>query len=200
MFIAFSYTVAKEVWQKTDFDTTVKLQDRISREYDSFFSYFSLLGSIELTLGAALLLAILSFLRFKILAFLGWLMIIPATAFEVLGKILIFHPSTPVLFQRSVLEADLPSFYIHTNFSYPSGHVTRTAFFITVFLSLIIFSKKDPLFKLVALSLLLGLGFMMVLTRVYLGEHWLSDTIGGGFLGASFGLFASCLIVKGKGK
>lgn len=192
--------MAKESWIKIDFDTTVKVQDRISRQFDPFFSYFSLLGSIEVTIGAAFLLAILSFLRFKFLAFLGWLMIIPATAFEVLGKILIFHPSTPVVFQRSVLEVDLPSFYVHTNFSYPSGHVTRTAFFITVFLSLIVFSKKDPFFKLITLSLLLGLGFMMILTRVYLGEHWLSDTIGGGFLGVSFGLFASCLIVKGKKK
>lgn len=195
IFTIFSYTVAKELWQQIDFDTTVKLQDRIPREYDELFSYLSLIGSVEVTFGIVGLLALLSLLRFKILPFLGWLVIIPATIVEVFGKLMLFHPSTPVLFHRNVLETDLPSFYVHTNFSYPSGHMTRTSFLITVFIIILIFRWKNRFSKVFLISGLIFFGFMMSLTRVYLGEHWLSDVIGGGLLGVSSGVFAAIFII-----
>lgn len=199
-FTIFSYTVAKEAWQRVDFDTTVKLQDRISRIYDDEFSYFSILGSVEVTLGLAVLLASLSLVRLKILSFLGWLMIIPATIIEVIGKLILFHPATPVLFHRNVLETDLPSFYVETNFSYPSGHMTRSSFLITIFIILILFRLKGVFLKTMLVAGLLFLGFMMALTRIYLGEHWLSDVLGGWLLGISAGLFASVLILAKKKK
>ena len=198
VFTIFSYTVAKEVWQKIDFDITVKIQDKIPRNYDEIFSYFSILGSAEITVGLAIIMAGLSIIRLKLLAFIGWLMIVPATVVEVLGKLMLFHPSTPVLFHRNVLETDLPSFYIHTNFSYPSGHMTRSAFLITVFLMILVFRWKNKFSKLILISGLIFFGFMMAMTRVYLGEHWTSDVIGGGLLGLSSGLFASIFIIGKK--
>lgn len=193
LFTAFSYSVAKERWQRTDFDSTVKLQDRIPRRFDAPFSYFSLLGSAEITVGMSLILAFWALVRWRLWAFLGWLMILPASAVEVFGKLVLYHPGPPVLFHRSIIATQLPSFYVHTDFSYPSGHLTRTFFLLTIFL-LLALSWKNRWPKILAVFLILFLAAMMAATRVYLGEHWLSDVVGGALLGISFGLLATALI------
>lgn len=205
-FIFFSYTVAKDRWQQIDFDTTVKLQDKISSGFnpeqtqriDGLFSYFSILGSVEVMLGFCLIAAGWSFFKGRWLAILGWLIMVPALVVEIFGKLVLFHPGPPVFFHRSLLPTGLPSFYVYTNFSYPSGHMMRTIFIATVLACLIIFSPRNSLSKLIVLLVLAGSAFIMGLTRVYLGEHWVSDVIGGGLLGLSAGLFGSVLILREK--
>lgn len=181
-----------------DFDTTVKVQDHLSRKFDLIFSYFSLLGSVEVTLSFCLILSFLSILRGKPLAILGWFMVIPASIGEIFGKLVLFHPAPPVFFHRSLLPTSLPSFYVHTDFSYPSGHMTRTIFIITIFICIVIFSSKNTLAKFTICCALLSLAFIMGLTRVYLGEHWLSDVLGGSILGVGVGLFGLILILQRK--
>src|SRR3989344_4024905 len=88
-FTLFSYSVAKEFWQQFDFDTTVKIQDRIPRSFDEYFSYLSVLGSAEVTVGIAGILALISLIRLKIKNFLAWSMIVPATIVEIFGKLVL---------------------------------------------------------------------------------------------------------------
>lgn len=197
-FTYFSYTVAKEGWTQFDFDTTVKLQDRIPQRFDKYFSYLSLLGSAEVTFGFCLILALLALSRLNILAALGWFMIVPAVAAEVFGKMVLYHPAPPVFLHRTISQVILPSFYVHTNFSYPSGHMVRTAFIATVLIILLMVSSTNRLYKLTSAFFLLGLITLMGITRVSLGEHWVSDVIGGAILGMASALFASVLILKPK--
>lgn len=198
LFIIFSYTVAKEMWQQIDFDTTVKLQDKIPRRFDKEFSYLSLLGSVEVTFLMAGIFAVFNLVRLKMWAFLAWLLVIPASFVELVGKLILFHPAPPVLLHRSIIETTLPSFYIHTNFSYPSGHLIRTTFILTLFLVMTLFSSRSRVVKMMVIALLLGLMLMMSLTRVYLGEHWTSDVVGGGLLGVSAALVASAFVIGKK--
>lgn len=196
LFTYFSYVVAKERVNQFDFDTTVKLQDRIPRKFDQIFSYFSILGSAEVTVGVCVVFAFKALLKFKIKEILGWSMIVPATIAEIFGKSVLFHPAPPKFLHRGLLPTTLPSFYVHTNFSYPSGHMMRTIFLVTIFMVLIILSSKNVFFKLTTLVILLTLSFLMGLTRVYLGEHWFSDVLGGALLGAGSGLLATVLILR----
>ncbi|OGE44118.1 hypothetical protein A3B45_04180 [Candidatus Daviesbacteria bacterium RIFCSPLOWO2_01_FULL_39_12] len=194
-FTYLSYTVAKERWQSLDFDTMVKIQDHIPRKFDQLFSYATLLGDWEVTLTFCVLMSALMLLRKRFWAFLGWLIIIPATIAEVFGKLVLFHPSPSVFFYRTILPSSLPQFYVHTNFSYPSGHMTRTIFIITIIFILVLFSKQSYFLKFVEITLLIFLALTLALTRIYLGEHWLSDVLGGLLLGFGMGLFASVLIL-----
>ncbi len=198
LFTVFSYSVAKEHWLQIDFDTTVKLQDHIQRRFDGVFSYFSLLGSAEVTIGFCLVLSLLALFRKKWLAVVGWLTIVPASMGEIFGKLMVFHPGPPQFMHRSLLPTSLPRFYVHTNFSYPSGHMTRTIFIITVFACMLIFSRRSHSSKFIILCSLSFLAFMMSMTRIYLGQPWLSAVIGGSLLGVASGFFASLLILRIK--
>lgn len=196
VFTYFSYTVAKERWQKIDFDTMVKIQDKIPTRFDENFSLLSLLGSAEVTVGFCIVMAVLALMRFKIMTVLAWAMIVPASVVEVFGKLVLYHPGPPLFFHRTTLATHLPSFYVHTEFSYPSGHMTRTIFIITVLACLVLYSSKNLILRYILVSLLIGFGVLMGVTRVSLGEHWLSDVIGGGLLGISMGLLSSSLILR----
>ncbi|OGE64689.1 hypothetical protein A3J13_00785 [Candidatus Daviesbacteria bacterium RIFCSPLOWO2_02_FULL_36_8] len=197
-FTYFSYIVAKEKYIQIDFDTTVKLQDHIPRRFDEYFSLLSILGSAEVTVGFCVVMAFLSLIKFKILPILGWAMIIPASLAEVFGKLVLYHPAPPVFLHRTLLPTGLPSFYVHTDFSYPSGHMTRTVFIATILLSFAMFQSKDHVQRLVSIIAIVSVIALMFVTRIYLGEHWLSDVIGGTILGIGMGFLASVLILRVK--
>lgn len=133
---------------------------------DVFASAVSVLGQAEVTAGIALGLAVARWRRRLDTATVPLLLAV-VTAIEVALKLIVPQPPPPEELSRTV---ELVPF-VHVPFAgaFPSGHVARIAFLAGV--------ARVPLWLAVSVVAL------MMVTRVYLADHWPSDALGGLLLG-----------------
>lgn len=192
-FIGFSYLVAKETFTQLDFDLTVKFQDKIPRRFDEIFSWFSVLGSAEVSMTIWLTLVILTLFKRLWWTTLALFSLPLALAMEVYGKLFVQHPAPPFMFYRGVVDVNFPINFTHTNYSYPSGHETRTAFII-VFLMLYFYFRLSKKVQIFVQPTLLGILVIMTVSRIYLGEHWSTDVFGGFLVGVAFGILSGATV------
>lgn len=191
VFLIFSLLVIIGVFTKTDQFITVTVQNYLAKTLDTPLSFLSLLGAFEVT--TLFLAIVLFFLKLKrgliVLLIFGLGM-----GIELLGKIFLYHPGPPKMFFRYNLDIIFPSAYVQTGHSFPSGHSFRTTF-LALLISYLIFQSKRLSIKSkkILTTLCFIFLFLMLVSRVSLGEHWTTDVVGGLLLGlglANLSIFA----------
>lgn len=120
----------------------------------------------------------------------GWALapfafVIPV-ALELILKIAIHQPLVPSQFFR---DDSYPLATLSLPNSFPSGHAIRCGFFVTFLAFFVDWDNRT-------VSWIAGAGLILTavltgFTRVYLGDHWLSDVVAGLILGATTALFVA---------
>ncbi len=206
LFYFFSREVKRGFLHQADFNTTVRIQDEIDRStrlrlaalINNVFEGSTVSASPQVSAAFVGLLTIAALYDWKKKQIRWRALAIPVffallTLGEVYGKSVVTHPAPP-FFMIKHPTTIFPQFYINEQYSYPSGHTARATFVGIVFLPVVagyISRTRKNLKKWFTLAGIVCLYVLVVATgKIYLGEHWLSDIIGGGLLGTSLGLIA----------
>ena len=195
LFILFSYLVHKDLFMQFDFNTTVRLQNNISRRFDGVFSFLSDVGKFEVM--TIVLIVTFVFMRKLWAGIVGFCLFGVFHIIELYGKFFVDHPPPPHFMLRTQDLVDFPQFYVSTDFSYPSGHAGRTVFLSVILFVFFLTNKKlSKTVKSIICGLMVLYDAAMIISRVYLGEHWSSDVIGGTLLGAAFALITATFMIS----
>ncbi len=109
----------------------------------------------------------------------GVMLVFAAAGVSVLGAVV------KIIVHRQRPSADLINVFSKLNdFSFPSGHVLLFTAFLGFLIFLIFTLTPKSWARTLGLIFLIGLVSLVGISRVYLGQHWPSDVLGGYLLGS----------------
>lgn len=174
--------VALGLTRPADLALTRAIQLAASYPLDVAANAHTYLGLVPLTVAVALLASLALWGRGHRALAIAALFLLATGPIELALKLGLDHPGPPEEFVRAFSYLG-PGF--STPSSFPSGHATR----ITFLCALVALAVRAPAARAVAAALVA----VTLAARVYIGDHWSSDVVGGAALGvacASAGLLA----------
>lgn len=175
VFVLSFMVVALGITRAGDLAFTRWLQQFASPALDQLADMDTLVGQSTIDAVVTLILAAALFIRGPRLAAVAPLLIGLTLVVELVGKILLAHPAPPLEFVRTAFNP--LGFHVTTSSSFPSGHVARTTF-----LAIFVATLAGRRWVTIALA---AVAIATPFLRIYLGDHWLSDTVGAAGLGAA---------------
>jgi undecaprenyl-diphosphatase len=169
LFLLLTLAATSPVLHAWDVSVTTWLQ-RAAPGPDVPATGLVVLGNAEIVIPAVALAAAAAMARHRRWGIDGvWLAagLVAVSVAAVVLKLLIVHPGPPEALQRHIFERPL---HAETPYSFPSGHTVRTTLLAGALLG-----SARWLMAVVIMAMMAAL--------VYLGDHWMSDVLGGLTLG-----------------
>lgn len=178
-FLLLTFLVAKQVTRPLDLATTIWIQGYAASEWDVGFSLFTLLGSIEFSCFALLVMCWYLYRKYEWSgAFLYLFFFVTLSLVELIWKYVVASTGPAPEFDRNPFRWGVIAMI--TPYSFPSGHTFRSIFLLGIWFQwLERFGMRSPQSIWIQKVLIGLLAFGIGLSRIYLGDHWLSDVIGG---------------------
>ncbi len=206
-FAGFSWWVERGGLKQTDFDITVKIQERVDTSPRLRTAQFvgdimegsGFFASPEVSVAAVFLLTLLVAVDWKAKKIRVRALLLPVlfgllVGAELFGKTVVHHPAPPFFMLKNPTTV-FPTYHVWEEYSYPSGHAARALFIGLFSFSFFAVRRRVTLRKKVVVGLVAGIYvFFVSVSRIYLGHHWLSDVAGGWLLGGGMSLFAIGLL------
>lgn len=178
-YLALAASIALGLTASIDLAVMRWSQSFASHPLDVIANAHTLVGHLYLTLPLAAGLSLVLQRRFGGWAGLAALAILATGAIELAFKLGLHHPSPPAEFVRALTDA----LKVHGPANaFPSGHVARITFLSTLAAGL----SPSPWVRLGATLMVVTAVYL----RMYIGDHWISDTLGGAALGLAVGAAA----------
>lgn len=176
LFAAWTIVALTPVGARFDRAITITLQRIASPTLDVGFSLITVLGNIEVTVLLVLLIGLILIRTGRgRAAIVVWTLFAGGSAFEWLAKHQFPHAGVPRELRRPGV--NWLHYVIQTPYGYPSGHSFRTLLLAAATLmTWQSMGRTAPRRLRDVLVLVVGL---MGLALVYLGDHWMSEVVGG---------------------